>query len=237
MDSDLDTDHSSQEHQQFTPKKITSQDPAKFTGIRISSFSRNTDEGEIVEFLIKSGLTESYKDSISIKQNGTVIIETLPNSLCLQLIENIHSKIGLGKRLYCNGIVPRTPDKPDSKSDGVAESQTGDVSISVCLQQQSPVDPTSSLSMPINLPAPLSPMTPNTFSENYSETPDINLMTDEDLVRRNSLSLRSPPPRSLAADILGTGKENENFTKAKSIIDRKFVRILSVHWTKCIEDN
>ena len=218
LDLDMDADHSSQEHQQFTPMKTTSQDPAKFTGIRISSFSRNTDEGEIFEFLIKAGLSESYKNSISVKQNGSVIIETLPNSVCLQLIDNIHNKMGLGRRLYCNGIVHRTPDKVNSKSEGVAESGTSRVSISAP-QQQSPLNPTSSLSMPVILPDPLSPMTPNTFSQNYSETPDINLLTDEQLVRRNSLSLRSPPPGSLAAEILSTGKENEHFTKAKSIID------------------
>ena len=76
------------------------------------------------------------------------------------------------------------------------------------------------MSVPLSIAVPslLSPMTPNTFSQNYSETPDINLLSDEDLVRRNSLSLRSPPPGSLASDILSTGTENRHYTEAKTIL-------------------
>ena len=45
-------------------------------------------------------------------------------------------------------------------------------------------------------------------------------LTNDDLVRRNSLSLRSPPPGSLAADILSTGTatSDQHYAQAKSIL-------------------
>ena len=39
------------------------------------------------------------------------LIENIPNEVCLMLIGAIHNKFGLGKKLYCNGIVPHTPNK------------------------------------------------------------------------------------------------------------------------------
>ena len=71
--------------------------------------------------------------------------------------------------------------------------------------------------MPILVPDPLSPMTPNTFSQQYSETPNFDLLSNEALVRRNSLSLRSPPRGSVASEILNT-PENEYYLKAKGIL-------------------
>ena len=131
LDSDIDAEHTSQVGNLFTPVKTTSQqDPTKFTGIRISSFSKDTDHGQIMEFLVNSGLPDSYKDNVSIKQNGSVLIETLPNNLCLELKESLHNKIGLGRRLYCNGIVPRTPDKVDVQAMNTPPSNN-DVSVSV----------------------------------------------------------------------------------------------------------
>ena len=223
LNADIDTEHSNQEFQQFTPVKTTSQDSSKFTGIRVSSFPRDTDHGQIVEFLVSSGLPESMKNNISIKQNGAVLIETLPNDICVHLIESIHNKTGLGRRLYCNGIVPRTPAKVDLQTSH-AMSPDIDVNVSVPPQNELPVDatkfPSKIRSMPVIVPDPLSPMTPNTFSQQYSETPDMDYLqlSNLDLVRRNSLSLRSPPPGSLAADILNTGSENEHYSKARSII-------------------
>ena len=55
----------------------------------------------VIEFFIKSGLPECYTDDISIKANGTVMIQDLPNDVCLALIEVIHNKFNFGKRLYC----------------------------------------------------------------------------------------------------------------------------------------
>ena len=49
LNADIDTEHSSQEFQQVTPLvKTTSKDSSKFTGIRVSSFPKDTDHGQIV---------------------------------------------------------------------------------------------------------------------------------------------------------------------------------------------
>ena len=63
-----------------------------------------------------------------------------------------------------------------------------------------------------NVPSPVSPMSPNTFSQQYSETPDIQhlQLSNEQLVRRNSLSLRSPPFGSIADEVLNTPQLGSN---------------------------
>ena len=59
----------SQESESFTPSKTAQVlDPSRFTGVRVSNLPRDTDHGKIVEYLINSGLSESYKDNISVKQ-------------------------------------------------------------------------------------------------------------------------------------------------------------------------
>ena len=52
----------------FTPVKVMS-DPDKFTGVSVKQFHKDTDPGDIVEFLINSGLPETSKDSVLIKPN------------------------------------------------------------------------------------------------------------------------------------------------------------------------
>ena len=64
-------------------------------------------------------------------------------------------------------------------------------------------------------------MSPNTFCQQYSETPDVNLqlLSNMDLVRRNSLSLRTPSPHgSLADEVLNSEHENQHLSKVKSIL-------------------
>ena len=165
-----------------------------------------------------------YKENISIKPNGLVLVEFLPNSLCLKMIDAIHNKLNFGRRLFCNGFVPRTPVKDNLPSSGTSStplsSTTESLSANKPLQPQSELGAVSrqpavnvidtsksnTLSMPILVPNPVSPMTPNTFSQHYSETPDFNLqqVTGEDLARRNSLSLRSPPLGSVAAELINS---------------------------------
>jgi hypothetical protein len=99
----------------FTPVKVMS-DPEKFTGVSVKQFPRETDAGDIMEFLISSGLTEASKESVVIKPNGTVIIKNLENTVCRTLIENIHNKKHFNRKLFCNGIIPLTPDKPAATS-------------------------------------------------------------------------------------------------------------------------
>ena len=182
LDSEINEIHDTQESANFTPNKsVSQQDSSKFNGVRVSSFPKDADNGQIVEFLVNSGLPEERKDDISIKRNGAVIIDNLPNYVCMELITAIHDKLHFDRRLYCNGVVPRTPDKSDPNPD--IDQNEKNLVIKQGQHQQ--------LSN-ILVPSPLSPMSPNTFCNQYSETPEINhlqLATGEDLARRNSLSL------------------------------------------------
>ena len=297
LSPETNSEHASQESDGFTPTKAApTQDPTRYTGVRVSTFPRDTDQGMIVEFLINSGLPESHKENVKVKQNGTVMIDNLPNKDCIALIEAVHNKVNFGKKLYCNGVIPCTPEKLDNLTDipssihsspGCSASTTSSTppsnssstsaaqgpSVSSCLsveQLSSVLQPqlnlvndnqvqasSNSLSVPklssvsqgqLTLPehtqvqayistvtsvtttgsacrsspgpCPVSPMSPNTFSQQYSETPDITTLhlSAQDLVRRNSLSLRSPPLGSLADEILRSGETGDTYAKAKSIL-------------------
>ena len=66
----------------FTPPKVQTQEKM-FTGIMIKNIPRESDVGEIVEFLVQNGLPQSLSDNIEIKENGKVYVNSLANSLCL----------------------------------------------------------------------------------------------------------------------------------------------------------
>ena len=247
----------------FTPVKLTTE-PEKFAGVCVKMILKETDHAEIFEFLISSGLSEDRKGNVSIKSNGTVMVSNLECSECDVLVAAIHTKTFFGKRLYCNGVVPLTPEKPEEQQQQSEQreqqqreqqqqehqqqqqllEQQQQQHINQQDQQQSipatvtesatfasvmstsatttATTATTSASKPVPVPSLLSPMSPNTFSLEYSETPDIlHLQLSNDaLVRRNSLSLRSPPPGSLASEILSTGLSSEihPYNKAKGIL-------------------
>ena len=258
LDHGVLEEHDSQDGGMFTPNKGQAQETSKFAGVSVKMIPKETDQGEIVEFLIGSGLPESSKENISFKVNGTVIISKLQSSVCENLITAIHAKIFFGKRLYCNGIVPLTPEKTENPSNQPSPSPsivitspvvtsssmviTSPVVISSSMVSTSPVvtspsmvnttplvtnadtggtvvtnSSSSSPNEPSPLPGLLSPiMSPNTFSQQYSETPDIPhlQLSNDQLVRRNSVSLRSPPQGfgpfkgSLADELLRPGIAN-----------------------------
>ena len=94
------------------------QDPALFTGVSIRSFDKNQDQGDIIEFLVTSGLKEQYKDNIKFNARGEVTITEVDSEHCQTLITAFHLKMAPGesegshKTLKCNGIIPYTPPKP-----------------------------------------------------------------------------------------------------------------------------
>ena len=95
----------------------------------MKSFPKDTDHSEIVEFLISSGLQPVHMDNIQIKGNGSVTVSGLDSSECKILIDSIHHTFFSGKKLYCNGIVPLTPEKqaattPSSPSACLASAPT-----------------------------------------------------------------------------------------------------------------
>ena len=251
LDTGTNIEHS-QESDSFTPFKTTQVlDPSSFTGVRVSNFPRDTDHGMIVEFLINSGLSEGYKDNISVKQNGSAVIDSLPNQECTGLIAAIHNKINFGRKLFCNGVVPLTPDKPEQSKETTLPN-CNDATITLSPSSNSTAQPCPRPHAPLQSQPQdhqgdtkacsntkdtgvcdvvtsvmtVSPMTPNTFTNEYSETPDISHLhlSNEELVRRNSLSLRTPPSGSLASEILGSNdlrsgtNTNTNYTKAKNIL-------------------
>ena len=234
LNSEINEVHESQDGGHFTPVKSDVQDTSTFAGVSVKMFPRDTDHAEIIEFLINSGLSEDHKDKILIKPNGTVIVNNLLSTECQELIAAIHNKFNFGRRLYCNGIVPLTPAKPNPPP-AVSSTSTPPLPTTVTPTTTTAVtttDTTTSTSQdqPKIVPSllsPLSPTSPEQQFENFGpqsiipETPDVGYMqqlSDLELVRRHSLSLRSPPAGSLAGDILGTTDPAQHYTKARNIL-------------------
>ena len=76
----------------------------------VKNIPRDTDHGEIVEFLILSGLPEEKREDVDISSNGSVTIRSLDTSQCSSIIDSIHGKKHFGKKLFCNGYVPLPQD-------------------------------------------------------------------------------------------------------------------------------
>ena len=206
----------------FTPVKVPSCDVEKYAGVSIRQFPRDTDQGEIVEFLCKEGLPDDKKEDISFQAKGVVTISNLDNATSKQLIEAIHGKFNFGKRLYCNGVIPLTPDKKDSEE----TIKTPTTAASSAPLSQVPLAPTST-----GLPLVISPIDPSPQSlKQFKISDHILLLKDpavvsnqsrtSALVRRHSLCLmnRSPPRNSLAAELLETNSPRHGLLKTKSML-------------------
>ena len=118
--------------------------------------------------------------------NGTVTARNLSNEVCLDLINRIHGKIYFSRRMYCNGVIPITPLKETESS--VASTSN--------INKESPENnPEIFISEAEKNPGVSSPL------KSTTSWPQIEA---KDLARRYSLSLidRTPPPKSLAADLL-----------------------------------
>ena len=134
---------------------------------------------------------------------------------CQILIVNLHNKTNFGKKLYCNGIIPLTPEKNGSQSPKVSPSSSG---AGVTPPTQGSPAPLLSPPSPLPPPSPLIDIGPQSI---IPETPDTHMQLGNiDLVRRHSVSLRSPPPGSLADYILktGSGASNLQIQKVRSMM-------------------
>ena len=186
-----------QEGGHFTPNKQPSTATAteSFAGVKIKTFPREADHGAIVELLVSAGLPESEKDNIAIKPNGSVTISNLENKVARSLISNLHNKKVMGRRIFCNGIVPLTPQKDASQHpiaaqddsgvvdglNGVAENKQSNTLVNDQALSSSVLDIGSSADI-------------QQFVADHQE----HLATAENLVRR------SPTPGSLTAGRLGS---------------------------------
>ena len=107
-EDDLDSEVNKQIGGTFTPIKSAESLPYAFAGVTIRQIPSDIDHGEVMEFLFEAGLPEIKADYVTIKDNVTVIIKDIENEVCVELIRNIHGKMGFSKKLFCNGIVPMT---------------------------------------------------------------------------------------------------------------------------------
>ena len=195
----------------FTPVKINSS-PEKFTGVSIKNLPKDTDHGEVVELLIQLGLPENKKDNVNVSDSGTVVIKSIENSICLKLINALHKKIHFSRKLFCNGVIPLTPEKQVSSDQNMRLSQISDQKVKSKTSEnlteknsQNLVLPALDTSEQLNPPESLKV---STFQQGSSDSEWPSVPT---LVRRHSLSLhnRSPNKGSIADEILNT-----NYSKA-----------------------
>ena len=229
----------------FTPDKKVSL-PGSFGGVSIRQFPKKTDSGEIMEFLILAGLPESLKDNAVIKPNGTVIVNKLETSVCQLLIDNIHAKQNFGRKLYCNGVIPFTPQKVDTEP--LPETNAASSSSSAVSPSSSVVSPstptTSSVSNPLVIVSQVNNRTSAQVSTVFSSpghstpsmsfgdigTPDVSTMLDNDyqmkldenLVRRHSIDgAAATLERSsyLLANLKEFGEQLSDFGSAKESLD------------------
>ena len=192
----------------LTRVKVPTGDQEKYAGVCIKQFQKDTDHGEIVEFLCKNGLPAEKKDGIIIKANGIVNIRNLDNDTCKAIIEAIHGKVNLGRKLFCNGIIPLTPEK---------EIQTVEIQENVFVS--APPGTPSTLGAG---PPPSVDQTGPQFQPSRPEMFNIPAHTStSELVRRHSISLmdRIPPTGSLADELLGIQSARSGLLKTKSMLN------------------
>ena len=127
----------------FTPEKQVSE-PSKFSGVCIKQFSKDTDHGDIVQYLVKAGLPESKRENIEIKSNGSVTIQNIDNVICLDMIRSIHNKVEFGKKLFCNGFIALTPEKAEIGGSSPTTPSQSQPTAPVSPPQSRPAAPASS---------------------------------------------------------------------------------------------
>ena len=209
----------------FTPvKDFTYTD--KFSGVSIKQFPKEVDKGEIIEFIIKAGLPESKADNITVNDRGTAVVRGLDNSECLDLIAAIHRNRHFERKLFCNGVVALTQEKVDN----VDHSKTTS-SVSATEEVLPSPDPGSPFHVTKNL---LPVIDIGSSNIEYSHSESFSLVPQ--LVRRHSISIldRSPPPNSIAAQLLASS----NLTKISSkalLSDIADIRSSLSDFNSCIE--
>ena len=215
-DGEGDDSVQKQEGGSFTPPKVHVIDAGKFRGVVIKPFPKNIDQGQVIEFIVKSGLPEGLKESIRFGNNGAVTVEDLDNVVCLALIEAVHGTKHFGKKLFCNGILPLTPEKRGDQGEG----DQGPVPHDQPLSTEDSGDLGDLVEEPVPPAQPQFPLSENQrnhsqyFEQSWSFSAHDFPNLDQ-VVRRYSLSLenRSPPRNSIAADLL-----HSKPTRAEEII-------------------
>ena len=205
--------------EQFTPAKVPVGDLDNYAGVSIRQFPKETDHGEIIDFVCRNGLPEEQKDDIVIKTNGSVTIRNLDNTVSRTLIEAIHGKFNFGKKLYCNGFIPLTPQKQDTFPGSPKPAPS-----------PHPVDPSAtSTGSTANKSASLPDIRFDEENPEFENSSLLNMnqISPGTLARRHSLSLfdRTPPGKSLAAELIGS--KTPSLLRTESILNE--MRTISEH--------
>ena len=138
---------------EFTPVKMPAVQSENFSGVKISRFPKGLDDGDIIAMICRCGLEENKKDNIVIKPGGNVTVKNISTEESNTLIDAIHGKRFFERKMYCNGIVPLTPDKqgppsPAANSSVAAEAMSTEVSASpTAPSPSSPRDTTANTSV------------------------------------------------------------------------------------------
>ena len=130
------------------------------------------------------------------------------------MIDKIHGNKFFGRKLFCNGVIPLTPQKNDETS-SVPASSSSVTPVSTCsVTPQSAVSLLDSVTHDSQAEGGGTVSTPSItpqpgFSALLNDSYQHSLSNAE-LVRRHSLSLRSPPKGSIADEILGSAKAKDS---------------------------
>ena len=118
MNKDIVEEDDLIEHQlggEFTPKRNLNNQgvmAARCGALSVKWFPKRADHGDIIDFLVSYGLPKDHED-VTIKENGQVIIQNLNSDICETLCTSITGNLFQGKKkIYCQGIVLVTPEKP-----------------------------------------------------------------------------------------------------------------------------
>ena len=106
----------------FTPTHVQSE-PKEFKGVIVKYIPKETDHGDIFDFLTRSGLPMDKHGCVEVKENGNVTISNIESELCLMLVRNIHKAKFCDKKLVCNGVIPITPAKLPEVTNSVENSE------------------------------------------------------------------------------------------------------------------
>ena len=118
-----------QEGGKFTPTKVQNSDAKKFTGVIIKSFPKETEHCQIIDILLTSGLPGDKVNDVQIKPNGSVAVKNISGGICSMLIQNIHNKKFFEKKVFCNGVIPMTPEKGAPTVSSAVASSPSDASV------------------------------------------------------------------------------------------------------------
>ena len=176
----------------------------------MKTFPKEADHGTIVELIVSSGLPEENKEDILIKPNGTVTIKKLTSEVSKCLIRNLHNKKFMGRKLFCNGIVPLTPKKDEQTKDSSIPDAPVAIVPSISAHADTIVNPNAAEFPLVDIGA--SRDIEQLIDDHHMHLSDVNLL------RRYSLSMRSPPNGSIASEILQPPAYPPNLAKAQSLL-------------------